>query len=70
MVAVAGLRGLNEEDLKQARFNADELARLDAVGVSAAQAGSFAGQSGLAAVKVPALPELKPAQSSSPWENN
>lgn len=70
VVAVAGLRGLNEEDLKRAQFNADELARLDAVSVSPAQARSFAGQSGLAAVKVPALPEPKPEQSSSPWENN
>lgn len=70
VVAVAGLRGLNEEDLKQAQFNADELARLDALKVTAAQARSFAGQSGLAAVKVPALPKPKPEQSSSPWENN
>ena len=70
VVAVAGLRGLNEEDLKQAQFNADELARLDALKVTATQARSFAGQSGLAAVKVPALPKPKPEQSSSPWENN
>jgi len=70
VVAVAGLRGLNEEDLKQAKYNADELARLDTMSVSPAQARSFAGQSGLAAVKVPALPEPQPAQSSSPWESN
>jgi hypothetical protein len=70
VVAVAGLRGLNEEDLKQAQFNADELARLDALKVTAAQARSFAGRSGLAAVKVPALPKPEPEQSSSPWENN
>jgi hypothetical protein len=70
VVAVAGLRGLNDEDLKQAKFNADELARLDAWGVTAAQARSFASQSGLAAVNVPSLPEPKPAQTSSPWESN
>jgi hypothetical protein len=70
VVAVAGLRGLNDEDLKQAKFNADELARLDALGVTATQARSFASQSGLAAVNVPSLPEPKPAQSSSPWESN
>lgn len=70
VVAVAGLRGLNEEDLKKAQFNAGELARLDAVSVSPAQARSFAGQAGLAAVTVPALPEPKPAESSSSWENN
>jgi len=70
VVAVAGLRGLNEEDLKQAKFNADELARLDAVSVTAAQARSFASQADLAAVKVPALPKPEPEQSTSPWENN
>jgi hypothetical protein len=70
VVAVAGLRGLNEEDLKKAQFNPDELARLQAMGVSPAQARSFAGQAGLAAVSVPALPEPKPKESSSSWENN
>jgi hypothetical protein len=70
VVAVAGLRGLNEEDLKQAKFNADELARLDAASVTATQARSFAGQAGLAAVKVPALPKPEPEQSASPWEND
>lgn len=70
VVAVAGLRGLNAEELKQAKFNADELARLGAWEVSASQAQSFASQSGLVAVKVPGLPEPKPAQSSSSWESN
>jgi hypothetical protein len=70
VVAVAGLRGLNDEDLKRAQFNADELARLDAMNVTAAQARSFARQSGLAAVKVAELPKPQPEQSSSPWENN
>jgi len=70
VVAVAGLRGLNDEDLKQAKFNADELARLDALSVTATQARSFASQSGLAAVNVPGLPEPKPAQPSSSWESN
>ena len=74
VVAVAGLRGLNEEDLKKAKFKADEVARLDAMKVSATQARSFASQASLAAVKVKALPEPKPksapAQSSSPWESN
>lgn len=70
VVAVAGLRGLNDEDLKQAKFNADELARMEALNVSAAQARSFAGQSGLAAVSVPDLPKPKTAQPSSTWESN
>jgi hypothetical protein len=70
VVAVAGLRGLNEEDLKKAQFNPDELARLQAMSVSPAQARSYASQAGLAAVSVPALPEPKPAESSSSWESN
>jgi hypothetical protein len=68
VVAVAGLRGLNDEQLKQAKFNADELARMEALTVTPAQARSFAGQTGLVAINVPALPAPKPVQSSSPWE--
>ncbi len=71
VVAVAGLRGLNDEDLKQAHFNAEELQRLDALAVSAAQASHFATEGGLAAVSVPALPRPGAAgnasSSSSSW---
>ena len=70
VVAVAGLRGLNDEDLKQAKFNAEELARLNGWQATPSQAQTFASQSGLAAVNVPGLPEPKAAESSSPWENN
>jgi len=70
VVAVAGLRGLNDEDLKQAKFNAEELARLNGWQVTPSQAQTFASQSGLATVKVTSLPDPKPAKSSSPWENN
>ncbi len=69
VVAVAGLRGLNDEDLRQAKFNAEELARLDALRVSATQARTFAGQARLAAVSVPDLPKPQ-AQQSSTWESN
>ncbi|MHB0916873.1 MAG: SH3 domain-containing protein [Thiobacillus sp.] len=69
VVAVAGLRGLNDEDLKEAKFNAEELARLDALRVSATQARTFAGQARLAAVSVPDLPKPQ-AQQSSTWESN
>lgn len=65
VVAVAGLRGLNDEELKQAKYNADEMARLDALAVSSAQAQSFASQSGLTVVNVPALPKPQTASSSS-----
>ena len=68
VVAVAGLRGLDDEDLKQAQFNAEELARMESSSVSAAQARTFASQSGLAAVSVPSLPKPKPQQST--WESN
>lgn len=71
VVAVAGLRGLNEEDLKKATFNADELARLDEWTVTATQSKRFASQAGLVAVQVPVLVEPKPAQTpASSWENN
>lgn len=69
VVAVAGLRGLNDEDLKQAKFNAEELARMEALSVSTTQARTFASQSGLAAVSVPDLPKPQ-AQQSSTWESN
>jgi hypothetical protein len=70
VVAVAGLRGLNDEDLKQAKFNGEELQRLEALNVTAAQARSHAGRSGLVAANVPALPEPRPAQAPSAWETN
>jgi hypothetical protein len=72
VVAVAGLRGLNDEELKQAQFNANELARLDAWNVTATQARSFASQSGLVVVNVPGLPTPKPppAKTSSSWGDN
>ncbi len=72
VVAVAGLRGLNDEDLKQAKFNESELVRLDTWKVTPAQSRAFAGQSGLVAVNVPALPDPRAAKTSSPspWENN
>lgn len=70
VVAVAGLRGLNDEDLKQARFNEEELARMEARTVTAAQARNFAGQSGLAAVSVPDLPKPQAQKPSSTWDSN
>jgi hypothetical protein len=69
VVAVAGLRGLNDEDLKEAKFNAEELARLDALRVSATQARTFAGQARLAAVSVPDLPKPQ-AQQPTTWVSN
>lgn len=70
VVAVAGLRGLNDEDLKQAKFNGEELGRLDAWTATSAQARSFAGQGSLVVAKVPDLPAPKPERPASTWESN
>lgn len=69
VVAVAGVRGLNEEDLKGAKFNAEELARVEAYGVTSAQAKTFAEKSGLNPQKVAALPKPE-SQSGSNWRDN
>jgi hypothetical protein len=63
VVAVAGVRGLNEEDLKGAKFNAQELSSLEGYTVSASQAKAFADKGGLKATKIKALP--KPETTSS-----
>jgi hypothetical protein len=72
VVAVAGVRGLNEEELKQAKYSAEELARLDAMGVTPAQAKSYADKSGLVTVNVPSLPKPIPKSepSNAPWGEN
>lgn len=59
VVAVAGVRGLNEEDLKSAKYNAEEMARLDKYTISAAQAQAFAEKSGLKSQNVAGLPKPK-----------
>lgn len=69
VVAVAGVRGLNEEDLKGAKFNAEELARMESFAVTSAQAKAFADKSGLKSQNVASLP--KPESSSdSNWRDN
>lgn len=68
VVSVAGVRGLSEQDLKAAPFNAQELERLDRYAVSRTEAQSFAREGGLAARSIDYLPA--PAQAnreSSPW---
>ena len=68
--AVAGVRGLNEEDLKGAKYSAEEIARLDRYAVSQAQAQAFADKSGLKSLKVKALPKPEnqaKSKSNSPW---
>ena len=56
VVATAGVRGLNEEELKGAKFNAQELQKLEGLGVSSDQAKRFASQGRLVARDVAYLP--------------
>ena len=70
VVAVAGLRGLSDEELKGAKFNAEELARLDSVAVTPTLAKSFAAQGGLASTQVKLLPKPQASQPASSWGEN
>mgnify|MGYP001305472227 CR=1 FL=1 len=71
VVAVAGLRGLNEEELKQAHFNAGELVQLDRYMSDRSDAERFARSANLQAANVPYLPNPKKEQQqdnkNSPW---
>lgn len=71
VVAVAGLRGLNEEELKQAKFNGNELKKLDGYTSSRPDAERFAREAGLKAGAVGYLPNpVKEQQrNDSPWGN-
>lgn len=70
VVSVAGLRGLNDEDLKLAKFDAEEVARLESLDVTPTQIRNFARQSRLTAVTVAPLPDPRAADPASPWEEN
>ncbi len=71
VVAVAGLRGLNEEELRGARFNANELMRLDQYMSSRNDAEQFARGAGLRHLDVayiePPKPQRESAPGYSPW---
>lgn len=70
VVAVAGLRGLSEEELKSARFNAQELVLMDRYKVDQTEATGFARAAGLTARQVAYLPDPKPTSSSRGTGNN
>lgn len=57
VVAVAGARGLDEVALKAARFDAEELARMDTYVADRADAEQFAQRAGLASRKIAYLPD-------------
>jgi hypothetical protein len=72
VVATAGLRGLNEEELKSARYDANELMKLDRYLVDRASAENYAHAVGLRHRDLdypPAPKSEKPQRSepSSPW---
>lgn len=66
VVAVAGLRGLNEEELRAARFNANELLRLDQYISSRSDAEQFARSAGLRRLEVAYIKLPKREQESTP----
>lgn len=73
VVSVAGVRGLSEDQLRQARFDAEELARLDNHAATLSQARNHASRSGLASVNVPSLPRPQAPTnngSDSGWPTN
>jgi hypothetical protein len=64
VVSTTGVRGLGEEDLKQAKFDEAELKRFEAQRVSAQAAQQFARAGNLTAQKIAFLPEPKQAAQS------
>jgi Bacterial SH3 domain len=59
VVATTGIRGLNEEELKAAKFNAEELKLAESYATARADAQKFAKQAKLAARQMDYLPEAK-----------
>lgn len=68
VVSVAGVRGLSEDQLRQARFDADELARLDQYSATLAQGRNHASRAGLFTVNVPPL--SRPQSAYEPSRND
>ncbi len=68
VVSVAGMRGLNEEDLSKAQYDADQMRRLELQAVSADEARRFAAQGELASQQVAYLPapKSKPKTATTP----
>lgn len=65
VVSTTGVRGLSAEELKAAKFNEEEVRKLESDSVSAAQARQFADAGGLKARKVGYLPEPKSSSGGS-----
>lgn len=69
VVAVAGLRGLNEEELRGARFNANELSRLDQYTCNRTDAEQFARSARLSRIDVAYIEPAKQARDSASNNN-
>lgn len=65
VVATTGIRGLNEEELKAAKYSEAELKLADSLVASRADAQKFAAKGKLAARKLDYLPE--PAKGERAW---
>lgn len=65
VTATIGIRGLEEEDLKQARFDGGQIQALDGFAAGRDQAQAHAGRAGLSAVRVDYLAEPAAAADTS-----
>lgn len=59
VVATTGVRGLNEEELKKAKYNETEMKKLESYTITSKQGQQFAADGGLQAVKFDYLPEFQ-----------
>lgn len=66
VTATIGIRGLEEEDLKQAHFDEAQMRQLDAYAASREQAAAQAGKSGLSANRVEYLGDSSSESGSNP----
>lgn len=66
VTATIGIRGLDEEDLKQAHFDEGQMRQLDGYAASREQAAAQAGKSGLSAVRVEYLGSSPGESGSNP----
>ncbi len=64
VTATIGIRGLDEEDLKQARFDGGQMQELDGYAASREQAEAHAGEAGLSASRIEYL--AQPADTATP----
>ncbi len=65
VVATAGLRGLNEEELRKAQYDSREMQRLEAQAVTGEAARRFAAEGNLVAAKLDYLPAPKPKEAAT-----